>query len=201
MAGNQQLEPLFRANAVWTLATFPEDPARDAVIAAAEDAHPAIRLVAAAMLGEAPHFRNEPAIKHRTAVTLLQALDDAAGAVRIVALLALVKLGAWDYDPATNLKIARVSLELQAWADLNGEDAGLQRSLGTVYLLTGKPALAARALESSLHLEADGNGTRYLLGLARLTERRPAEARALFLQVPRSDKYFEHAQEQLKMIP
>ena len=201
IAGDESLEPMARAFAVWQLGFDAAPAARGAVIGATTANHPAIRLAAISMLGEAPHFRSDAAIRHRTARALFAGLEDAQSAVRITALLALVNLGSFDYDPATNLTIAVVARELRAWAALHDRDADLQRSMGVVHLLIGEAEPAARVLETSLTLDREGNGTRYLLALARLLQRRPADARALLLEVPESDKYFQHAHEQLKQLP
>jgi tetratricopeptide (TPR) repeat protein len=160
---------------------------------------PEARLRAITSLGGTPQI--EPAVKRAVALALFEALDDPERSVRVAALLSLVNMGGWDYDPGHAQRIARVSPELAAWAAEHQTDPAIQRSLGVAYLLTGEPNLAARALEISLGLDPNGESTRYLLGLARMRQQRASDASALFRQVPASDPYYPNAQEQLKQLP
>jgi cytochrome c-type biogenesis protein CcmH/NrfG len=66
------------------------------------------------------------------------------------------------------------------------------------HLLAGDPDPAAAALQIAMDLENDRPSVRFLLGMARMGQRRFAEASALFRLVPPSDPFYGAAQAQLK---
>ena len=161
---------------------------------------PVMRARGMTALSAAPEIRETPSAKRAAALALFGGLEDPAPSVRIAALLSLVDLEAWDYDPAHGERIARVTPELAAFAHTRVDDPQLHRTLGTAHLLNGEMDSAARSLELSLSVDPEGPRTRYLLGLARLGQRRREEAGMLFRQVEPSDPYYANAQEQLKQI-
>lgn len=170
------------------------------LLAMTKHADPVIRERAMTALSDAPEVRETLSAKRAAALALFGGLEDPAPSVRIAALLSLVDLEAWDYDAGHSARIARVTPELAAFVEARGTDSSLNRTLGTVYLLNGEMNAAARTLERSLALDPDGARTVYLLGLARLGQRRREDAGALFRQIPPSDPYYPNAQEQLKQI-
>ena len=68
------------------------------------------------------------------------------------------------------------------------------------WLLSGDFESAAEALQIAMGLEADRPSVRFLLGLARLGQRRVDEALTLLKQVPASDPYYHAAQAQLNKL-
>ena len=184
--------PLMQANAVGYLANYPEPRALDALLAAAKAEHPAIRSAAISGLGAIP-------VQHgarRTA--LLAALGDPRAAVRIAALLGLVNDGGGPPGGEDAKRFHAVTLELAARGRLHEDDASVQRDLGVARLLAGDVDPAATALQIAMDLENDRPSVRFLLGMARVGQRRLAEARALFRLVPPSDPFYGAAQAQLK---
>jgi hypothetical protein len=161
---------------------------------------PVVRERTMTALSAAPEVRESPSTKRSAALALFGGLEDPEPSVRIAALLSLVDLEAWDYDASHSERIARVTPELAAFVEARGNDSSLSRTLGTVYLLNGEMNAAARTLEHSLAQDPGGPRTLYLLGLARLGQRRRVDAGALFRLVPPSDPYYANAQEQLKQI-
>ena len=81
------------------------------------------------------------------------------------------------------------------------DDAGFERDLGVVHLLSGEFDLAAAALQISLGLEPTRPSAKFLLALTRIGQRRIDDARTLLQQVPSSDPYYRSAQERLKTLP
>ena len=184
--------PLLQANAAGYLANYPAERAVSALLTAAKADHPAIRAAAVASLGRID------AAASRTA--LLEALDDPIRAVRIPALTSLINRG---YRPSTGLDLARIRRVAEEFADraaLHEDDAGIQKDLGLVRLLTGEYDRSAEALQNSLGLEPNGPSAKFLLAMARLGQRRTDDARQLFMQVPPSDPSYSAAQETLKRL-
>ena len=83
----------------------------------------------------------------------------------------------------------------------NQQDADLQRIQGVVHLLGGDFGRASASLQTSVDLEPDAPSVRFFLGVAKFGARRFDEARTLLQQVPRSDPYYDAAQQQLKKLP
>ena len=69
-----------------------------------------------------------------------------------------------------------------------------------VHLLNGELDLAANALAISLGLEPSRPSAKFLLAVTRLGQQRFDDARALLLQVPTSDPFYNSAQERLKAL-
>jgi Flp pilus assembly protein TadD len=80
------------------------------------------------------------------------------------------------------------------------DDAGFERDLGVVHLLSGDLDRAAYALQISLGLEPMRPSARFLLAVTRIGQGRMNEARTLLQQVPSSDPYYRSAQERLKTL-
>lgn len=188
LAADTRQGPLVQANALGYLRAYPDERASNALIAALAADSPALRMVAAASLrrsgAEGP---------------LLEALDDRLRAVRLSALISLINIGTPPTTAADRQRFARVSAEFIAQARLHEDDAPTQADLGLVQLLNGDMAGAAASLANSRALEPRPR-TSFLLGLARLAQKRPNEARALFAEVPPSDPNYEAAQERLKQL-
>jgi 5-methylcytosine-specific restriction endonuclease McrA len=195
IANDEQRAPLIRANAVGYLGRFADPRAVSAIVRGATASHPAIRAIAIAALRETG--RGDAAA--RSAV--LAALTDPRRAVRIAALLTLVEQGGTDLSPGDLARFRYVGEELTAWTRGNQQDADLQRIQGVVHLLGGDSARASAALQASFDLEPEAPSVRFFLGVARIGQRRFEEARTLLQQVPKTDPYYEAAQQQLRKLP
>lgn len=187
--------PLTRANAIGYLGNYTEARASAAVIRGAAAAHPAIRITAIAALRQAG--RADPA----SHAVVRAGLADPRRTVRIASLLTLIDWGGMDLTAKDLERFQSVGGEFGAWAGANLHDADLQRVQGIVHLLAGEFNRAADALAISFDLEPDAPSVKFFLGVARFGQRRFDEARALLKQVPRSDPYYEQAQEQLRKLP
>jgi predicted CXXCH cytochrome family protein len=194
IASDDKMGPLIQANAVGYLRDYPSPSAEAALLAAATATHAAIRGVAISGFGQRP----APGTAVRSA--LLSALDDRERAVRIAALVSLINVGRGELNPTDEARFRRVGEEFAARARAFQDDAGIQRDLGFVHLLTGDVDRAADALEISLGLEANRPSTSFLFALARIGQRRLDEARALLGQVRPSDPYYGEARERLKKL-
>ncbi len=129
--------------------------------------------------------------------SLLRALDDAARAVRLSALVSLVN-GGVPPPAADRARFARVSAEFVEQAKMHEDDQVTQADLGLVHLLNGDLERASQALMNSRTLDPAGVRSAFLLGLVRLGQQRPDEARTLFEQVPSSDPFYAAARRQLQ---
>jgi len=194
IADDDRSAPLTRANALGYLGNYTDPRAIAALLRGAQANHPAIRATSVAALAGAA--RGDRA----SGAALLAALDDARRAVRITALVTLVNQGGADVTDLDLQRVRRVSEEFVQWTRANQDDAQLQRAQGIAYLLGGDFARAADALNASFNLQPDAPSVKFFLGIARFGQQRFDEARALFNQVPRTDPYYEKAQEQLKKM-
>jgi predicted CXXCH cytochrome family protein len=181
--------PLMQANALGYLRQYPDKRARAALVAALSAEHPLLRMVAASSLQTAG---GEPA--------LWRALDDSRRAVRLSALVSIVSGGGRPSTPDDRARFARVSAEFVEQARMHEDDYVTQTDLGLVHLLNGDLQSAAEALLISRALEPAEARSLFLLGLVRLAQQRPAEARKLFDQVPRSHALYDAAQRQLQAL-
>ena len=195
IADDEQRAPLVRANAVGYLGRYADPRAVAAIVRAGADSHSAIRAIAIAALRE--HGRGDAAA--RTAV--LGALTDPRRAVRIAAMLTLVEQGGVDLSAGDLARFRYVGEEFTAWTRINRHDAELQRAQGIVDLLGGNFNRAADSLQGSFDLEPEGRSVKFFLGVARFGQRRFDEARTLLEKVPRTDPYYEAAQQQLRKLP
>jgi HEAT repeats/Tetratricopeptide repeat/Cytochrome c552/Cytochrome c554 and c-prime len=195
IADDEQRAPLIRANAIGYLGRFADPRAVSAIVRGAAASHSAIRAIAIAALRETG--KGDPAA--RSAV--LAALTDPRRAVRIAALLTLVEQGRTDLSPGDLARFRYVGEELTAWTRVNQQDPELQRVQGVVHLLSGDFARASAALQASFDLEPDAPSVRFFLGVAKLGQRRVEEARSVLQQVPKTDPYYEAAQQQLRKLP
>jgi tetratricopeptide (TPR) repeat protein len=194
IANDEQRAPLIRANAIGYLGRFADPRAVSAIVRGATAPHPAIRAIAIAALRETG--RGDPAA--RSAV--LAALTDPRRAVRIAALLTLVEQGRTDLSPGDLARFRYVGEELTAWTRVNQQDPELQRVQGVVHLLSGDFARASAALQASFDLEPEAPSVRFFLGVAKLGQQRVEEGRTLLQQVPKTDPYYEAAQQQLRKL-
>jgi tetratricopeptide (TPR) repeat protein len=189
VAADADAGPLHRANALGYLRAYADPRAVSTLVAALSSEHTVERMVAAASLQQ-PGGR--PA--------LLAALDDPRRSVRISALVSLVNLGGSDPGPEDQARLQRVGEEFAVLARMYEDDARIQADLGLVHLLNGHFDRAATALETSLSLEPGAAKPTFLLGFARLKQRRVGDARSLLKQVPASDPNYRTAQEWLKRV-
>jgi len=194
IAADERQGPLIQANAVGYLSNYPDARALAALLAAATADYAAIRSAAVSSLGRLAVDSDA----RRGAIDA--ALDDPRRAVRIAALVSLVIRGGGPPAPAVQPAFRRVSAEFEARARLQQDDAGTQRDLGLIRLLTGEFDPAAAALEISVGLEPDRPSARFFLALARLGQRRADDARALLKQVQPSDPFYHAAQERLRQL-
>jgi predicted CXXCH cytochrome family protein len=195
IASDESQGPLIRANAAGYLRNYPDARAVAALVAAASASHPAIRAVAISSLGQ---------LGAQTAVprpTIVAALDDPKRAVRISALVALINLPSERLAPSEEARFRVVAREFAAKARLHQDDAGTQRDLGLIQLLSGDAEAAAEALQISLALEPDRPSATFFLALARLGQHRVEDARSLLKHVSRSDPYYNAAQARLRQLP
>jgi predicted CXXCH cytochrome family protein len=194
IAADDEQPPLIRANALGHLRDYTGPAVTSTFVSAAKHDDPAVRVAAVVGLGRGTSGDTV------ARATLLAALNDPRRVVRISALVSLVNVGTGPLGPADEERFRRASREFATWAYLYREDAGLQRDLGVVQLMTGEYDLAAAAFEISAGLEPDRPSVRYLFALARLGQQRFDEARALLKLVPRSDPYYQQARERLKTL-
>jgi predicted CXXCH cytochrome family protein len=196
IAADKDQGPLIRATALGHLRTYHDPAVTAALQSAVRDEHPAVRSVALSSLG----YSSDPSAR----ATLLAALDDPLRAVRISALMALVNgSGGSVAEPPSaedTRRFRAVASEFAEQARLHEDDASVQRDLGLVHLLAGDPNRAATALDIALGLDPERPTVKFLLGLARLGQERPADALTLLQQVPRSDTFHGPAQEILKTL-
>jgi len=196
VAGDARETPWVRANAVGYLQGYADPAAAQALLAAAASSEPLIRATAASALaqsGSAAHAG--PA---RTA--LIAALDDPRRVVRLAALGGLVNAGSGQFSPAEELRFERVAAEFAAKATMYPDDAGMQKEVGLVALLSGRFDAAAAALTTSLAVDPNTPTAGFLLALARIGQHRDDDARKLLEAVPKSDPYYATAQDRLRAI-
>lgn len=188
--------PLARATAIGHLRAYDEPRVALALERAAHDEHPVVRGVALSSLGFSTHSAAR--------ATLLAGLDDERRAVRISALMALANgsggAAAGTLSTADARRFRGVAAEFAEQARLHEDDPAVQRDLGLIHLLAGDADRAATALEISSSLDAGRPAVKFLLALARLGQQRPTDARALLLEIPRSDTLYRQAQELLKTL-
>jgi tetratricopeptide (TPR) repeat protein len=186
IAGDADQGPLAQANALGYLRNYPDARAQSALTGALAAEHPLLRMVAASSL-RGPGAQS----------SLLQALDDPRRAVRLSALVSLIDQGTAP-TAADRSRFARVSAEFVEQAKMHEDDPVTQADLGLVHLLNGELDRASQALLNSRTLDPAGPRSLFLLGLVRLEQRRPDDARALFAQVPSSDPFYAAARRQLQ---
>ena len=198
LTGDAAASPLIRANAVGYLRNYPDARAGSALLAAARTEHPAIRAVAVSSLGQraAAAAADDDAARR----TVLAALDDPQRAVRIAALVSLINLRGQPLAASDLERFQRVGREFARMERLYRDDAGFERDLGVVHLLGGELERAVDSLEIALRLEPAQPTAKFLLAIARISQRRFDDARALLMQVPSSDPYFRAAQDRLKAL-
>ena len=195
IATDEGRPPLVRANAIGYLGGYADPRAIATIVRAATASDPAVRAIAIAALRESGRGDRTG----RAAV--LTALSDPKRAVRVAALLTLIGQGGADLTPGDLARFRYVADEFTAWSRVNQQDPELQRAQGIVQLLKGDVEQAASALGISFDLDPDAPTVRFFLAVARIGQRRIADARTLLAQVPRTDPFYEQAQQQLKKLP
>jgi tetratricopeptide (TPR) repeat protein len=185
---------LVRANAVGHLTGFAGDPrVFPAVERALTDAEPLVRALAALRITPAPGDRPG------AIAALTRTLGDSSAVARVAAAVSLVSLGVHDLPGEDGQRFEHARQLFRARAEFNTDDAEQQLGAGKFYLLTGDPATAIGAFETSLKLDP-GIPARYYLAYAYAQRGRLEEARALLKAIPPSDSQYNRAQVLLKAI-
>lgn len=187
--------PLIQATALGYLRRYSGERVQAALVASAKAEHPAVRAAAIASLATLP-----PADGGPVRAVLVAALSDRRRAVRIAALVSLINARARPLEPADRERLRDVGREFEALSPLYNDDAGFDRDLGVVKLLTGDFNGAAEQLEIALHLDPQRASAGFLLALVRLVQGRVADARTLLERVPASDPAFEAARRRLRAL-
>jgi len=157
------------------------------------DAHPLVRGVAALKLGESrPH-------KEAALPLLREGLKDSGRVVRMNSAFSLVNLGVARLDREEGQRFEAAKADYVARAALFPDDADTQATLGQFLLLSAEYPRAAQAFEDALRLEP-GRSVHYLMGLARLGEGRPEEARRCLAKVRPTDPYHPAARTLLETL-
>lgn len=186
--------PLVRGNAVGYLTGFSSDTrAFAAVERALGDAEPLIRAIAALRIS--PGVSDRP----RIVTALTQRLGDSSAVARIAATVSLVSLGIHELPGEDGRRFEAGKQLFRARAELNTDDAAQQLGAGKFYLLTGDPATAIGALETSIKLEPD-IPARYYLAYAYAQRGQMDEARKILLAIPPADSQYIRAQALLKAL-
>jgi predicted CXXCH cytochrome family protein len=191
---DESRDPLTRANALGYLRNYTGPRVLAALLRGAHADHPAVRSTAMISLGEAG--RGDAAA--RTAI--FEGLADPRRSVRMGSLLALINRGDSNLSPPELDSVRRTGEEVAAWGHMNQNDAEFQRLEGIVHLLGGDFDKAAGALQIALDLSSNDGSVRFLLGLARIGQRRLDDARTLLAGIAQVDPYYARAQEQLKKL-
>ena len=187
--------PLARANALEHLARFSGDPrVFTAFQRSLADEQPLVRAVAALRMTPGP------ADKPAAVTALTKALDDPAATVRVGAAVTLVGLGVKDLPGTDGERFERAKKAYQARAEFNSDDAQQQMGAGRFYLLTGDPASALRALESSLRIDPEAPA-QYLVAAALVQQGQVAKARQMLLTIPPGAADYAKAQRLLARLP
>jgi hypothetical protein len=189
MARDTEQGPLTQANALGYLRGYADERARTALVEALRSEAPILRMVAASSL-RGPSAQD----------ALVSALADPSRSVRLSALVSLVNGGVRPAAPADRARFFGVSLEFAEQARLYQDDEVTQSDLGLVHLLNGDLERASEALSISRALNPAQTRPIFLLGLVRLGQQRPAEAKDLFERVPLSDPLHAAAERQLKAL-
>lgn len=196
LAQDTRETPWIRANAVGYLRGYSEPAAAQALLSAAASAEPLIRATAVSALAQS----GAAAQAGPPRAALIAALDDPRRAVRLAALSGLVNAGNGQFTSAEALRFQRVAAEFAAKATMYPDDAGMQKEVGLVALLSGRFDAAAAALTTSLAVDPNTPTAGFLLALARIGQHRDEEARKLLEEVPKSDPYYATAQDRLKAL-
>ncbi|MGE0815328.1 MAG: ammonia-forming cytochrome c nitrite reductase subunit c552 [Vicinamibacterales bacterium] len=181
--------PLSRANALGYLRAYDDPGAVAALGDALASDEPLLRMVAASSV-------TQPALQPG----LLRALGDASRSVRLAALVSLVNLGTPVVTPGDTVRFRSVSREFAAQAAEHEDDAATQTDLGLVHLLNGRLEPASTALSIALDLSPKFPGAAFFLGLVRLGQQRPDDARRLLARVPATDPFYATARARLKQL-
>ncbi|MFI5179738.1 MAG: tetratricopeptide repeat protein, partial [Vicinamibacterales bacterium] len=164
-------------------------------LTAVKAGHPALRAAAIASLGNA----EEPA-PDSVRSALVAALSDERRAVRIAAMVSLINVHGSPLASPDVARLQSVGREFAALSILYEDDAGFDRDLGMVRLLTGDYSRAADALQICLRVDPRRSSAGFLLALARIGQGRIEEARALLEHVPGSDPSYAAARRRLQLL-
>jgi predicted CXXCH cytochrome family protein len=195
IAADPDASPIIQATAAGYLRRYPGERTLTALLAAAKSDHPAVRATATASLGFIDSDGGSPA---RPA--LVAALSDRRRAVRIAALVSLINARGAPLATSDVERLRDVGREFATLSPLYEDDAGFDRDLGMVRLLSADFDGAAEMLEICLRLEPRRPSAVFLLALARLGQGRAGDARALLERVQASDPSYAAARRRLQLL-
>lgn len=181
-----------RANAAGYLGRFSNDAkALAGLTRALSDPEPLVRAVAAQRIDP-----NSPVV----ASALIASLRDPVRSVRLGALISLLSRSDTAIFPQEELPVLEsVKQEYLAREAILSDDAGEQRNVGVLHLMSGNPAAAAAAFETSLKLDAR-MPVRVLLARAYYEAGRRADSTRVLRDVPQKDPEFAAAQRLLQAL-
>ena len=195
IAGDRSRPPLIRANAVGHLRNYETSAATAALLSAASEAHPAIRL--AALLSLTDQGRN-PAVRG----VMEAALKDARRTVRMASALGLLNVGrASLLADGLSEALAGALHDHAGRARFLSEDPTAQLDLGKMFFLAGNWKDAESSVRDALRLDPQLAGGLYFLGLATLGQGRVAEGKALLRSVAPKDPHRKDAEAVLAKLP
>jgi tetratricopeptide (TPR) repeat protein len=186
---------LTRANALGWLAKYSatDSAALETFVDALGDSDPVVRATAALRITVAQAQRGD------AVPALARALGDPVATVRLGAAVSLVGMEIAQLPGEDGRRFEAAKALYQARAALSLDDPGVQLGAGRFWLLSGDPARAIGALETSLKLNRD-TATAYLLAYAHAERAEYPAARDLLNEIAPADPAFGKAQELLKAI-
>lgn len=188
IASDPARPPLIRANALGHLRGYPDASAARALLAAAPESHPVIRV--AALLSLTDRGR-DPAIR----AAMEKALGDASRTVRMASALGLLNAGARPVgDDALSSGLTSAMRDHAQRAAFLRDDPATQLDLGKMFFLAGDWKRAETAVRDALALSPRIGGGRYFLGLATIGQGRLAEGKTLLRSVDRKDPHRKDAE-------
>jgi predicted CXXCH cytochrome family protein len=188
IAGDVSRPPLIRANALGHLRGYPDQRATGALLEAAKDAHPMVRVAALLSLTERGR---EPAVRE----AMQRSLNDERRTVRMASALGLLNASVRPGPAnASSAALEAAMKDHAARARFLNEDAGAQLDLGKMYFLAGEWKKAETSVQDALRLDPRMPGGRYFLGLATIGQGRVAEGKALLQSVDPRDPHRKDAE-------
>lgn len=195
IAGDLSRPPLFRANALGHLRNFDDPRATTALLAAAKDKHPAVRV--AAYLSLADRGKN-PAV----AQLMEGGLADPRRTVRMAAALGVLNAGRRPSSPQDRPAALTAAMDDHALrAGFLNDDAGAQLDLGKMFFLAGDFKKAETSVRDALRLSPRIPGGQYFLGMATLGQNRVEEGKIILRALDRNDPYRKDADALLSRLP
>ncbi|MEO8360811.1 MAG: HEAT repeat domain-containing protein [Vicinamibacteria bacterium] len=187
IAGDVSRPPLFRANALGHLRNFDDPAATSALLAAAKDEHPAVRVAAYLSL-------TDQAKNPLVARVMEDGLADPRRTVRMAAALGVLNSG--RRPPSVHdrpVALTRAMDDHARRAGFLNEDAAAQLDLGKMFFLAGDFKKAETSVRDALRLSPRIPGGQYFLGMATLGQNRMEEGTAILRGLDRNDPYRKDA--------